>query len=111
MPGSQLQRQAENRASRRSRSSQSSGANGACGNPDVWSITCSTVIASLPFVANSGISAATGVATSTSPSPIRIHIAPATTAFVAEKMTYRDASGASPNVRQTATFPSRASAS
>ncbi len=86
-PGSQLQRQLAKRSRRRSRSSHSSGPNGARGKPDVCSITCSTVIDSFPFAANSGMYAATGNVMSTSPSPIRIHIAPATTAFVAENMT------------------------
>ena len=54
VPGSQLQRHFANRASRASRSSHSSGRNGACGNPDVWSITCSTVMTSLPFGAELG---------------------------------------------------------
>ena len=67
VPGSQLQRHCENRASRRSRSSQSSGSNGARGNPDVCSITCSMVIVSLSFGANSGITAATGSVTSSRP--------------------------------------------
>ena len=57
------------------------------GKPDVCSSTCSTVITSFPFVANSGMISATRRDTSIAPSPIRIHIAAATTGFVDEKMT------------------------
>ncbi len=87
VPGSQLQRHFAKRARRASRSSHSSGWNGACGKPDVWSITCSTVITSLPSVANSGMYSATRRVGSIAPSPMRTHTALATTGLVAEKMT------------------------
>ena len=62
--------------------------NGACGNPDVCSITCSTVMTSLPLVAELGdVLARRAATTSIAPSPIRTHTALATTGFVAEKIT------------------------
>jgi len=61
--------------------------NGAAGKPEVCSNTCSTVITSLPFVANSGMISPTRRDTSIAPSPIKIQTAAATTGFVDEKMT------------------------
>ena len=53
--GSQFRRQPAIRATRRSRVVASARGIGAYGNPDVCSITCSTVMPSLPFGANSGM--------------------------------------------------------
>ena len=53
-PGSQLSRQPAKRWSRPSTVSQAGGPSGACGKPEVCSITCSTVMASLPLAPNSG---------------------------------------------------------
>src|SRR5436305_788540 len=53
------------------------GLKGALGNPDVCSKTCSTVITSFPFVANSGMISATRRETSSTPAPMRIHTAAA----------------------------------
>ena len=58
------------------------------GKPDVCSITCSTVIDVLAVRRELGDELGdTDASTSSAPSPIRIHTAPATTAFVAEKIT------------------------
>ena len=54
VPGSQLSRHLANRSTRPSLVAPSSGGIGASGKPPVCSITCSTVITSLPFGANSG---------------------------------------------------------
>ena len=54
VPGSQLSRQFAMATSRDSDVSHCGGFSGACGKPDVCSITCSTVIWSLPFSPNAG---------------------------------------------------------
>ncbi len=87
VPGSQLSRHFANASRRRSRSAHAGGPSGARGNPDVWSITCSTVTTSLPLVANSGMYSATRRSMSRLPSPMSSHAALATNAFVAEKIT------------------------
>ena len=87
-PGSQFNRHLANASHRPSLVAPSSSRSGAIGKPDVCSMTCSMVIASLPFVPNSGMTSLTGAATSIRPSPISAHTAPATNALVAEKTTY-----------------------
>src|SRR3954470_10469377 len=83
-PGSQLSRHSANFSTLPSRVHCWGGPSGAYGNPDVCSITCSTVIASLPFVGNSGMKSATSWCSSTSPSAMTIQNADATKALVAE---------------------------
>ncbi len=87
VPGSQLRRQRAKAAQRPSLVAPARGARGAIGKPDVCSITCSMVMTSLPFVPNSGTTSTTGTDTSTRPSPMSAHTAPATNAFVAENTT------------------------
>ena len=84
---------------------------GALGNPAVCSMTCSTVIASLPCVANSGTSSTTRSAASIDPSPISNHIIDATMGFVAEKTQNRESPVAVPNVSNARSSPSRSTAS
>ena len=55
VPGSHIGRHLAKRAHRPSLVSPSSGGSGACGKPPVWVMTCSTVMASLPLVANSAM--------------------------------------------------------
>ena len=62
----------------------------------MWSITCSTVMASLPFGANSGMYSMTSLAGSTSPSPINVQTVDATNAFVAENAGYLVSRSSSP---------------
>ena len=87
VPGSQLSRHLANASRRPCGVVHSGGPSGAWGKPAVWSITCSTVMTSLPFVPNSGTYSTTRFDTSTSPSPMSAHMAPATNAFVHEKTT------------------------
>ena len=54
VPGSQFSLHSPKRSSRPSRVDHAGGPIGAAGKPPVCSITCSTVIASLPWVPNSG---------------------------------------------------------
>ena len=84
MPGSQLSRQDAIFSMRASRLAAVATSIGAWGKPEVWSITCSMVMASLPLGANSSKTSTTFHAGSIFPSPMRIHIAPATNALVAE---------------------------
>ena len=95
-PGSQFSRQLANFSTRPSRVHCCGGPSGAYGNPEVCSITCSTVMTSLPFVANSGMKSVTSWCSSTSPSAITIQKADATKALVAENTTKRVSSVASP---------------
>ncbi len=55
VPGSHSSRHSVKRFTRVTGSPPSTGSIGALGNPEVCSITCSTVTCSLPFVANSGM--------------------------------------------------------
>src|SRR3954451_19763985 len=87
VPGSQLSRQMANAWRRPSGVDHCGGPSGAWGKPAVCSITCSTVTTSLPLVPNSGTYSTTGFDTSTRPSPMSAHMAPATNAFVQEKTT------------------------
>ena len=76
-------------ARRRSASAPSANGIAAFGKPAVCSMTCSTVIASLPWRANSGTYSATGRVDVEQPSPISSHTADATIGLVHEKMQYR----------------------
>ena len=87
VPGSQFRRHAANAAVRPSLVAPLSGRSGASGKPAVCSITCSIVMTSLPLVPNSGMTSVTLAPTSTAPSPISAHMAPATNALVAEYTT------------------------
>src|SRR5262245_27440369 len=82
-PGSQFSFHDANCSTLPSRVHHAGGPSGAWGKPDVCSITCSSLMTSFPFVANSGMYSDTGLLMSTAPSPMRIHIAPATNALVA----------------------------
>ena len=84
VPGSQLSRQRAKASQRPALVSPAVTSIGACGKPAVWRSTCSRVMTSLPFVANSGISSTTRWDGSRRPSPITAHTAPATRAFVVE---------------------------
>ena len=84
VPGSQLRRQAENRPRRASTVLPVERVEGAVGNPQVWSRTCSTVMASLSLVPNSGMWSATRSSSPSAPSPRRSQTAPATTALPEE---------------------------
>ena len=77
VPGSQLSRHWAKASSRLERSNHSGGPSGARGKPELCRSTCSTVTAPFPLVANSGMYSATGRSTSSSPSPISNHTAPA----------------------------------
>ncbi|CAB4870906.1 unannotated protein [freshwater metagenome] len=55
VPGAQLVRHFKNAARRPAEVPPSRALSGAEGKPEVWSITCSTVMRSLPLPANSGM--------------------------------------------------------
>src|SRR5664279_1728656 len=86
-PGSQFRRQLANFSTLPSRVHCCGGPSGAYGKPEVWSITCSTVIASLPLVPNSGMKSTTRWCSSTRPCAMTIQNADATNALVAENTT------------------------
>ena len=70
---------------------------GAVGKPDVWSITCSSVMASLPLAPNAGNHVVTGCAGSRSPAAISRQTVAATNGLVAENRQNRVSGPASPN--------------
>ena len=110
-PGSQLRRQRAKRARSASREAQSLGPEGAWGKPAVWVKSCSTVTASLPFVANSGSTSATRSPRPSFPSSRSSHAAAEVIALLHEKITNRVSSVAFPKLRSAASFPWRATAS
>jgi hypothetical protein len=85
VPGSQLSRHRAKASRRPVGVAHCGGPRGAWGKPAVCSMTCSTVMPSLPLVPNSCTYSTTRFDTSTRPSPISAHMAPATNAFVHEK--------------------------
>ena len=97
-PGSQFRRHWANRESRRSRLSHSVAAIGASlsrrktstsctiGNPPMWSITCSTVMFSFPFVPSSGMMSLTFSSILRRPSSQTVHAAAPTIALVQLKI-------------------------
>jgi hypothetical protein len=81
VPGTQLSLDRANASSRRSRSADAGGPSYAGRNPDVCSITCSTVTRSLPLVPNSRMYSATPRLVSRVPSLISSQAALATNAW------------------------------